>query len=117
MSREVLGGLVEVQPCRGLDAERPVTHRHLVAVHREDLVLRVPLFDLDGDSRFLDLANPARQADPFEPDAIGKQLAGQLLGDRAAAGRTAPRDEIIECRADHEQRVKPAVRHELAVFR
>ena len=54
-----LGRLVEVQPRRRLDAVGAMAEEDLVGVHGDDLVLGVPLLDVDGEQRFLGLARAA----------------------------------------------------------
>ena len=58
LERQVLRRFREVEVRRGLHAVGAVAEIHLVAVHREDLFLRVPLLDLDREDRFLDFARP-----------------------------------------------------------
>ena len=55
LEREVLGGLVEVEMRRRLDAVRAVAKIDLIRVEREDLGLGEPLFDLNRDDPLLDL--------------------------------------------------------------
>ncbi len=73
-----LHGLAEVDPRRGLDAVRAVAEVHLVAVEREDLLLGVPLLDLQGEHDLLDLALERLLR-------LEEQLAGELLRQRAGA--------------------------------
>ena len=63
-----------------------MAEQHLVRIEGEDLALGVALLDLQGDDGLLDLALEAGVADA-EPDVFGKQVAGELLGERARAGR------------------------------
>ena len=86
LERQLLVRLAEIQPRRRLDAVRAVAEQHLVGVEREDLALRVALLDLDGDDRFLDLSFEADVADA-KADRFGEEIARQLLGERAGAGR------------------------------
>ena len=55
LERQLLVRLVEVQPRRGLDAVRAVAEVHLVAVDREDFLLRVALLDLEREDDLPDL--------------------------------------------------------------
>ena len=85
--------LAEVQPRGRLHAVDAVPEVHLVAVKGEDLVLRVALFDLNREDGFLDLALPRlfiRQ----------EQLAGELLGQRARAGRLPALEDVLDQRND-----------------
>ena len=93
--RQLLGRLAEVQLRRRLHAVGAVAEVDLVAIHREDLGLRVALLDLDGDERLLDLALP-RAVAGREADVGGEQVARQLLGERAAA---RARGRSTRCRA------------------
>ena len=54
--RQLLVALVEVQARCGLDAVRSMSEVHLVAVDREDFLLRVALLDLDSENHLADLA-------------------------------------------------------------
>ena len=93
LERQILCRLSEVQPRGRLDAVDAVPEVHLVAVEREDLVLRVALLDLDREDRFLDLALPGL--------LVGQeQLARELLGQRAGAAGLAPLDDVLDERDD-----------------
>ncbi len=82
---------------------------HLVAVEGEDLFLRVALLDLDGEQRFLDLAFPGL--------LVGqKQLACQLLRQRAGAARLAHLDQVVDEREQDALRVEADVPEEVRVF-
>ena len=61
---------------------------HLVAVHREDLFLGVPLLDLNREDRFLDLARPPLLV-------LEEELARQLLRERAGAGGLAALHQVL----------------------
>ncbi len=52
---QLLVRLLKVQARRRFDAVRPMPQVHLVAVNREDFLLRVALFDLDREDRLADL--------------------------------------------------------------
>ena len=72
----------------------------LVAVHREDLFLRVPLLDPHREERFFDFPLPASVADR-KANLLGQDVARQLLGDGAAAGRSAARRDVADERQYH----------------
>ena len=78
--RQLLERLVEEGARRGLDAVGALAEVDLVEVHLEDLVLRVVALDLDRERDLLELAR--------QRALVGEeQVAGELLGDRAAALR------------------------------
>ena len=102
-------GLAEVQPRRGLDAVDAVPEIHLVAVEREDLVLRVALLDLDREDGFLDL--------PLPRLFVGEeQLAGELLGQRARAAGLPPLEDVLHQRDDDAGNAEAEVLLEAGVF-
>ncbi len=91
LQRELLVRLLEIQPRRGLDAVRAVTEVHLVAVDREDFLLRVALLDLNRENRFADF--------PFERFLVVEtellfQVPRELLRERARTLRPAPLDDV-----------------------
>src|SRR5476649_276654 len=51
IERELLRRFAKNHARRGLHAVRAMAEVDLIAVHREDLLLRVPLLDLHGDKR------------------------------------------------------------------
>ena len=75
---EVADVLAEEEIGRGLDAEGAVAEEEVVAVELEDLLLGVELLDLARQVELLELAAEADLA-------VEEEVAGQLLGDRAAA--------------------------------
>ena len=109
---ELLVRLVEVQTGRGLDAVGAVSHVHLVAVDREDFLLRVALLDLDRED---DLANLA-----LEELLLGQaelvEVARDLLRQRARALVAAPLDDVDEGRDEDAPDVHADVPLELRVF-
>ncbi len=108
-SVDVLRGLAEVEPRRGLDAVDAVAEVHLVAVEREDLALGVALLDLDREDRFLDLA--------FRGLVVGQeQLARELLGERARAVHRGAAMMSLTTRDDDARDAEAEVLVELVVF-
>ena len=112
LEAELLVRLVEIQARGRLDAVGAVAQVHLVAVDREDLLLRVALLDLDRED---DLANLAleelllRQAELIE-------VAGDLLCQRARALLAAPFDDVDEGGNENAPDVHAEVALELGVF-
>jgi hypothetical protein len=81
---------------------------HLIAVNREDLLLRVTLLDLHRQQQFLHLAFPGL--------LVGEeQLAGELLGQRAGAVHP-PVDDVLHGGHDDSRDAQPEVLIELVVF-
>ncbi len=85
---QVLRRFAEVQMSGRLHAIRTMAEVHLVAVHREDLFLRVPLLDLNRENRFLDLSRPPLLV-------LEEQLARQLLRQRAGARGLAALHQVL----------------------
>src|SRR4051794_9352038 len=86
VERQLLVRLVEIEPRRGLDTIGAVAEIHLIAVDREDFLLRIALLDLDRENRFAHL--------PLERFLVGQaelflEIARQLLRQRARALRAA----------------------------
>ncbi len=113
---EVLRGLAEIELRGRLDAVGAVTEINLIAIEREDLFFGVALLDPNRDQRFLDLALPAAIADR-ETDLGREDVAGQLLGDGAAARRASPRRDIANQREHHARNAEPGVLEEPRVLR
>src|SRR2546427_12447935 len=70
--------LAEVRPRGRLDAVRALTEVHLVQVHLEDAILRVPALELERQDRLPQLS----------PETLVRreeEHLGELLRDRAAA--------------------------------
>jgi hypothetical protein len=90
---------------------------HLVGVEREDLLLRVPLFELHGEDRLLDLAleRPLVHA-ASHVTSLEEQVARELLGDRARAG-ALPRDDVLHGGHEDARDAEPEVLLEVGVFR
>ena len=81
-------GLPKYRRDGGLHAVDAVPEVHLIAVEREDLVLRVALLDLNREDGFLDL--------PLPRLFIGEeQLARELLGQRARARGLPALDDVL----------------------
>ena len=102
LEREVLGGLVEVHPRRGLDAVGAVVERDVVGVEGEDLVLRVALLELKRDQPLLDLALQPLGARAREHAAahvvLQEQHPRDLLRDRAGAAHAMAGAEVADRR-------------------
>src|SRR5215470_2832067 len=91
---ELLQILAEVILRRRGETVLTVAHEMEIAVHRQDLRLRVVTLDLNREHRLLDLAaeTPLRRQ---------KQVFAQLLSERAAAFNDATRHEILQtCPSD-----------------
>ena len=88
-------------------------HGHFVAVHREDFVLRVPLFDLERDERLLAL----RVHDRSKPIDSGKSWRESCWVMVLAARRVAAHHDVLDRREDHAVGLQPAMGHEVAIFR
>ena len=114
--RHILRALAEVQPRRGLDAVRAVTENHLIAIEREDLALRVALFDLDRDEDLLDLALGTLVAER-ESHFIGKQVARELHRERARTCDHATAGQVAAQPDEHGRNAEAEVIVEVLVFR
>ena len=112
-------GLVEIQLAdvlakielrRRLDAVDRMAPIDLVAVHREDFFLGVPLLNLNREQRLFNLSFGrlvVRQ----------KQLARELLRDRAGAAHDSPVDQVLG-RGDQDSRqAQTSVFEKIRVFR
>ena len=113
LERQLLVRLVEVEPRRRLDAVGAVAEVHLVAVDREDLLLRVPLLDLDREDRFANLALEGLLVGQAE---LILEVARELLGQRAGALRAPPLDDVGERRDEDAPDVDAEVAVELGVL-
>ncbi len=111
--RELLVRLVEIEARGGFDAVCAVPQVHLVAVDREDLFLRVPLFNLDGEDDLLDL--PLQGFLLRQPELFF-QIARELLRQRAGALRAAPLEDVGGGRGEDAPDVDADVPIELGVL-
>jgi hypothetical protein len=85
-----------------------VAEVHLIAVHPEDLVLRVAFLDLNREERFLDFS--------FRGLIVSQeQLARQLLRQRAGAVH-APAHDVVDERDDDAGNAQTEVLIEAVVF-
>ncbi len=83
---------------------------NLIAVHRENLLLRVVPLDLQGQQRFLNFsAHPA-------VGAVQEKRAGKLHGDGAGAFDDATRDNILPGRAGHAREIHAPVLLEMLIL-
>jgi hypothetical protein len=113
--RDILRTLAEVEPRRGFNAVGAVPEVGLIGVQGENFALRVPLFDLYGDKDFADLALGALVADG-EADLFGKQSAGQLHRQRAAARHETPAENVAADARKHGRNAQAEVCVEALVF-
>ena len=93
----------------GFHSVGAVSKQHLVGVERQNLALRVPLLNLDGDDRFLDLSLEADIADA-KADGFGEKIAGKLLREGARAGGSA--GAVRELRLDAVEQVARKPQHD-----
>jgi hypothetical protein len=107
--------LAKVNLRRGLHAVGTMPPVDLVAVHREDLLLRVPLLDLHGDERLADFALVTAVANG-KADFAGKQIARELLRQRTGARRSSWRHEVADKREDHARNAEAGMIEEAAVL-
>ena len=113
---QVVRSLAEVQLRRGFHTVGAMPEVDLVAVEGEDLFLGVALLDPNRDQRLLDLALPAAITDR-KPNLGREDIAGELLGNRAAAGRLAARRDVADQREHHARNAQTGVFEESRVFR
>ena len=109
---QLLVRFVEVQPRSRLDTVRAVTEVHLIAVDREDFLLRVPLLDLDREDRFANLA--LEQLLFGQPELI--EVARDLLRERARALLPPPLHDVDERRGKDAPDVDAEMPVEIGVF-
>ena len=113
LERELLVGLVEVQPRRRLDTVRTVAEIHLIAVDREDFLFRVALLDLDRQNRFFDL--PLDRFFVAETELI-PQVPGELLRQSARPLRCAALNDVGDGRDEDAPDVDPEMALELGIL-
>ena len=102
--------LAEVDLCGGRNAVGPLAKKHLVDEQRKNLFLRKLLFDFIGEEGFADFS----RENPFARQEV---VAGELLGECAAAAADFAADGKAECRSQDALVVDTRVHPETTVLR
>ena len=107
--RQILGLAVEIMPRCRAQAIDVVAEIDVRQITRQDLVLRQPCLEPEGDQHLAQLA-------PGGAVRIEERVLGELLGDRATAFTHTAAREIMEKGARDAARIDPPMRAEATIL-